>query len=462
MQEGAELVENVNELAKTVASALEFFKADGAAEFGEDKVAEPLQKYLAAEKELKLKAMGCKTFLNARQKDVVGNADATEKLKDLKAKVEGFLKINIAERTPVVVHEQKHIAKNVKVEVAEKVSGIDAEVAKATEACKDLIEGGGIDMLVDSSCAVLARALTAHMKEKEMTVDALFKEAAGKAKKIKAADFAKWIGTLVEKTGKEELGFPDERKTAVAKKIAGKDGVSEVEFKAIFHAKYAVLKAVTVTEKFEVTEDSVTKLEPGSEVTLFGEQKDDEKGLVRSECKTADGKTGWVTIKQNKGGVMLTPFNAFKAYTNKIDAVLAEQSKKVHEIGNFLNQKMKEGGPQTEGPLADARKAMQEHKDKAKAAQTAIDKLKKDWQKAKSDWQTTERNELNAHIDAKNKAAAEETVAPARAGFEAFEQAAAAVVEAAKALTELDAEAIMSFASPSGVVKKVDELAAVA
>jgi len=239
--------------------------------------------------------------------------------------------------------------------------------------------------------------------------------------------------------------------------VDGDGSVSAEDFKALFSTKYTVLKPVSLTKEFAVTAETVCQLESGAEVLCFGEQKEDESGLVRSECKSADGKTGWVSLRQMKGGAFLAAYNGFKSFTSKIENAMQEHFKKVKDIAAFVNAKMKEGGPQKEGPLADARKAM-EYKEKAKVAENTMEQLKKNLQKAKTDWQTTERSELNAHIEAKNKAAAEETVAPAKADFEVAEKAAEKVTTEAAKLTALDADAALSFATPAAVVKKVDEL----
>eukprot|EP00929_Paragymnodinium_shiwhaense_P000251 TRINITY_DN1004_c0_g1_i12.p1 TRINITY_DN1004_c0_g1~~TRINITY_DN1004_c0_g1_i12.p1 ORF type:complete len:1731 (-),score=878.12 TRINITY_DN1004_c0_g1_i12:335-5527(-) len=457
IQEADSMVEEAEGAVKTAKEALEFFKQDGAADFDEGKVADPLKKFLDSEKEMKSKVSSAKGFLNQRQKDVAGNTENQEKLKTLKAKLDEATKTFSEERKPVVVHEQKYMAKTFLAEVKAKAANIDSEVTAATAACKGLIEDKGLDLLVDSSKKTLRVALQAHMKEKDLTIDALFKEAAGKAKKIKIDAFTKWMGTLVEKTGHEELGFTAERKTAVAKLIAGKDGVGPEEFKALFSVTYAVNRPVSVTKAFEVSEETVCKLESGSSVTLFGEQKEDNKGLLRSECKTADGQTGWVTIKQHKSAFMYES-SAFKAATSKMDAAVMEHLKKVNEVMNFINAKMKEGGAQSEGALADARKAMTEEKDKVKAAQKAIETLKQTLQKAKQEWQATERSELNAHIDAKNKAAAEEFVKPAKAPAEAAEKEAKKIAAAAKEFLALDAEGVLAFKKPSELVAKLEGL----
>ena len=99
-----------------------------------------------------------------------------------------------------------------------------AEVQKATEACAPLLEkDGGEQFHVANNLQTLSAALQAHMKEKELDVDALWK-AIGK-KRISEKDFVKYLTDLPTDINHDELSaFSDERRAALFKLISSTYG----------------------------------------------------------------------------------------------------------------------------------------------------------------------------------------------------------------------------------------------
>merc|ERR1712194_729989 len=107
-------------------------------------------------------------------------------------------------------------------------------------------------------------------------------------KKTSAEQWKKWLTGLVEKLGKEELGFSDERRATMFK-LADKDAdgsVSAADFKTIFVTKQKCTLAITLTENYDIADGkTIAKVEPGAFVELHGDSKKDESsGMVRSEC----------------------------------------------------------------------------------------------------------------------------------------------------------------------------------
>merc|ERR1719162_308298 len=134
------------------------------------------------------------------------------------------------------------------------------------------------------------------MKAKELTEDALFKEA-GSGKKMKQDAFIKYLSSLPEAIGHDELNaFSEERRAAIFKKLSA-DGkyITGADFKGLFVQRYYCIKAVTVTNQFEIDGcETVLKLEAQSGVIvdiLSAPKKDEPTGCVRAEC-SVDGKKG--------------------------------------------------------------------------------------------------------------------------------------------------------------------------
>merc|ERR1711963_159975 len=107
-----------------------------------------------------------------------------------------------------------------------------------------------------------------------------------------------------------------ERCVAVFKALdVDQDGkLSSEEFAAIFKQKATVRKGIAVMEGVSVSEgDTIGKVEPGDEIELFDLPKE-HADMLRSECKMADGRTGWITVRGNEGSVYVdipSPFDKF-------------------------------------------------------------------------------------------------------------------------------------------------------
>eukprot|EP00929_Paragymnodinium_shiwhaense_P000252 TRINITY_DN1004_c0_g1_i13.p1 TRINITY_DN1004_c0_g1~~TRINITY_DN1004_c0_g1_i13.p1 ORF type:complete len:1810 (-),score=847.82 TRINITY_DN1004_c0_g1_i13:335-5695(-) len=462
IQEAEEMVKDLEAESKKVEAALEPFKKEGDAALKEDAALEPLQKFLAAEKEYKSKTATTRNFVNARRNDAKGHKEQQELIGKLSAKIGELSKELSKNREPVVPHEQRHMGKMMVVEAKEKVATLAGELKNAKDACEPLLEEEGVKFLVDTSIRTLAKGLKAHMKEKELTVEAYFKDISG-GKVMSKADFMKYLTGLPESIGREELAFTDERKDAIFHRLDANQGgkLSGDEFALIFRDVMVCHREVSLTSKFELTgegAETICKLESGEQVEVIGEEKSGEHGLLRRECKVvSSGKTGWVTKRQGKNSYMhfLIPY---KNFCHKMDAALNASHSNIMQVNSFVHKKIKETGHSKEGPLATAREELKKIEEEVKKAITDCEELTKKVAVAKKDWQNTERAELNAHIDAKNKAAAEEFVKPAKAPAEAAEKEAKKIAAAAKEFLALDAEGVLAFKKPSELVAKLEGL----
>merc|ERR1712196_315927 len=123
------------------------------------------------------------------------------------------------------------------------------------------------------------------MKEKETSVDDVFR-AIKKGKTAAEKDFTKWLADLPTSIERDELSaFSEERRAAMYKSIASDKGVTADDFAGIFKQECISMKPQALTDKFEVEgSETLCKVEANQAITIFGSQKEDEKGLLRSEC----------------------------------------------------------------------------------------------------------------------------------------------------------------------------------
>jgi len=341
------------------------------------------------------------------------------------------------------------------------VTGLDAHVKKATEAAAPLLEGG-VEFLIGTSVKTLVAALQKHMQDKELNEDALFKDAGDKKMSDKA--FVKYLTDLPEAIGHDEISaFSEERRAAIFKRVSA-DGkkVTKEDFKGMFRQKITCLKAVAVTDKFEVEgSETICKLEQGAELEIFGPTKEGEAGMIRSEC-TVDGKNGWVSIKQksHSGAVFLTVSTPFRTFCSGLDKALADVSAVVQKASSSLIAKMSQGGVAKEGRLKEARDEMAKLKEPISKAQKEVEGLRQKVAKAKGDFANTERLELSAHIEARNAKEAAPFVEGPKSKLEALEADAKGAEDAGASMVSLTGEELQAFATPASVLEAVTKFAA--
>jgi len=464
IEEAGAKVNEVETEVKNVAAAAEPFIQEDAKDMSEEAAAEPLKAFLEAEKAAVAKMSETRAFLAERQRVSKDNASHMETIKKLQARVAEAQTEMTKAKQATAVHESRFLAKRLVAEVTEQVGTLDAEVKKATDACAPLLQQGAEEQLVETSVKVLATALTEHMKEKELGVAELFKKACG-GKKFTEELFTKYVAGLAEGIGKEEVNFPDERRKAIFQRMdADKDGaISKAEFEAIFRRRCVVRRSVTVTDGFSLGDSkTLCKVDPGDEVELFGVAKEDDSKMLRSECKLLkDGTVCWVTIKGNAGGAFVEPVDTFAKFCLELDKSINQSEASVNKVSGFLNQKMKEGGPSTAGPLKDARDEMAKLRPQITAASSSIRELRAKLTAGKAAFRAKEKSELNAHIEEKERKAAAEITGPAIGKVEAAIAAMKAVEAAGEPLVNLSTDdELKAFATPAAVADSVEELMA--
>jgi len=307
----------------------------------------------------------------------------------------------------------------------------------------------------------LAQILQKHMDAKDLAAADVFKTIK-KGKDAKEADFTKWLAALPETIGHDELSaISDERRVAMFKRIASGSGVSATDFDGLFKEECQCIKPTTVTDKFETEgAETLCKVEVNTTVELFGRRKTDAAGLVRSQCKVGD-KVGWITLRQEKGGRFVgNAQSPFRAFSQGMDKALVEGLAAIQKVGNSLGVKLKQGGPETEGPLKDAREEMAKLKEQVATALKSMDDLKKKAHVAKQAFHAKENTERNAHIEAKNAKEAAPFLADPKAKLEALEALVKACDEAAAPMIAISNDDLKTFATPASILEAVEGHAA--
>jgi hypothetical protein len=200
---------------------VEVFMKEGADKMSSEEASEPLKVCLDAEKAAKAKLSETRTFPAERQQFSKDNAAHMETIEGLLARLTEAQVDMIKAKAATGVHEQRSMAKRLLEELNERI----------------------------------------------------IKEVAGMAKKIKEATSVRYLATLPEAIGNEEITFSDERRQFVFKQPdADKDGaVSEVGIAGIFKQHLVCKRGVTLTDGFAVVgSTTVAKLEPGDEVETLG------------------------------------------------------------------------------------------------------------------------------------------------------------------------------------------------
>jgi len=462
--EAGEKVDELEASLKKGVAAVAPFEKEGAADMSEADAAAPLKVFTDLVSETRKLVNAARTFVGEREREQKGNATQLEVVKKLQERVAEASKEINEKKKVTSVHEQRALGTRLLAESKEQVAGLDAEIKKATEASASLLEKGGKDFLVAACVKTLVTALKAHMEEKALTEDALFKEA-GKGKKIDNKAFVAYLAGLPEAIGHDELSaFSEERRTDMFKNLCA-DGkaITQEDFKAMFAQKHHCIKATVVTNQFAVEgSETVCKLEArdGTIVDVFGPTKEDENQLVRSEC-SVDGKKGWVTLSQKKGGRFLVMVSPFTQYCQEAEKVIHAAEAAVKAASSALNNNLGRAGKAEDGSrLKEVKDEIAKLKEPMAKAVKECSDLKNKFHKAKNEYAGTERAELNAHIVARNAKEAAPFVEGPKAKMEAIEAEAKAAADAAAPMIALTGEALEAFETPASVVEAVEKHAA--
>jgi hypothetical protein len=301
-----------------------------------------MKAFLECDKELSKANMQAKTFVNARLGEQKASKENTETLKKLQERLAKVAEELVPVKKATKPHEQKALGKQMLAEAKEQVGGLDAEIKKAADACAPLLEKGGAEYLVDSSIKTLAKALQAHMKEKELTQEKLFEDVPKSETK-----FVAYLKALPEAISPDELNaFSDERRKQIFAHISGGGKSLTLEqFKGLFTLTYTCVKEVTLTDKLATEEsETICKVEVGTSVTVLGPTSE-VNGLMRAEAQVGD-KKGFISTGQK----YLKPQTRVGTFFSGVWKALKNAETAVQTASNSVTSKSK-ATPGDEAPM---------------------------------------------------------------------------------------------------------------
>jgi len=400
------------------------------------------------------KTSEARAFLVARQRDAKTPTEPLKKLQVRLAEVDSSL---VKVKRTTGDHEKRLRAKELLAESSALLQTLEADIAAAEAEWKPLLEGD--KFLVHAAVSVLASELQKHMKSKDLSEEELFNQSKGTdSENVSKEAFVTFLGTLPEVI--EKVDFSEERQRAMCQVIDDdEDGVINLtDFQTIFRKKYTCVKSISITEgKALADTKTVGKLEPKDVVEALSDIEKDE-AMTRMRCRTSTDTVGWVTLQGAQGTVFLQALTPFSTFAAKANEVMTTKEANVVTIAQTLKTKLGELNNFRTGPLADAKPKLSELHTRALAGKVKLEALKKKVAHGKRELFRQEAAEANAHVERKEKRAAEELLSPVVSKVEAAESAAEGVKQAATPFTSLSEEEQDSFATPLSLSREVKTL----
>lgn len=462
LQEAGSKVEHIEEMAKEIAEAVKVAEEKKKDEKNPDdpspEFSELLLALMAKEKTASDALKTTRVFLLTAQRAAKDNGSQKEALSNMQPRLSAA-SVQISKATKVTsAYEKSLAAKKLVAEVKELIEEAEETVKKATEKCAPLVEDGAPEYLVYTSINMLADALDAHMEAKDLSEDAVFQAAGKGVAMMSRARFAEYLGGVASAIDREELKFTEERAAAMFDKMDtnGDEAVDAEEFKAMFRRRYTCVKMVTLTDAFDVDKcKPLQKIKPGEELSTVGRTKKNGKGMLRAEVKLKDSDvSGWVTISNEKAPPFCERHAVFNDYAKELEKYVEESRTSVTKASAFIKTKLSSAG----GTMTQARGELTKLQPQAQACVGSMDKLRRAVETAKKDFAKREQDERNAHILAKERAAAEEVLSKVRGLVEAMQEAVSELKAAAEPLTKLPISEAESFAEPATVEERCERM----
>jgi len=463
MQEAGEKVDGIEAELKKLDEVIEpFAKEDGEKEESEEAADKMVEQYRATQAAID----EAKKLMLARQKDAAGNTAHTETVKELNKRIAAASTAVTNHKKVASVHEGKFLAKKARADAEATMAAVEEQVQKATTAAAPLLEEAGERFLVAASARTLAQAWRDHMKAKELTHEAVFAGIAGGAAGggVPKDAFVEHLAKLPAALEREEIAFSDARREAIFAHL-DKDGDGKIscqEFKDLFLQRFKVTKEITVTDLFDVAKSkSLFKVTDGEILeTVHGSQTDESSGMTRIECTVVSkGQTGFVTMSGNQGTKFVDLISPFSIFCKELDETIEGCMKATQKLVAAFNSTQQEVATSTAAPLVEAKAELLKLKPKVSTGQQGLQKLKLKVAQEKKGYGAKELREKNAHIEAKERRAAEALTSPAASKVEAMDASLAALEEAVKTLVSLSKEELVAFPTPLSVSETADRLA---
>jgi len=185
---------------------------------------------------------------------------------------------------------------------------LNSRVTTAERRCKANIEPLRVayEASVRSELLAANTHLRAAFRKTEQPSNKVFEEVAEGNSKMSEAQFDRFVVSALS-----DSGLSAEQASLVFHEFGNDNGgLTKLEFASVVEEFLVCTKGVVMTQTFDLSEaQAVRKIEPGElfEV-LEGPAADPETELQRSRGRALrDGSCGWVSICDNKGGILMKP-----------------------------------------------------------------------------------------------------------------------------------------------------------
>eukprot|EP00929_Paragymnodinium_shiwhaense_P011260 TRINITY_DN11677_c0_g1_i4.p1 TRINITY_DN11677_c0_g1~~TRINITY_DN11677_c0_g1_i4.p1 ORF type:complete len:2111 (+),score=761.37 TRINITY_DN11677_c0_g1_i4:802-6333(+) len=480
LQDAGERVEKLESDVVKVLELAQPFVNESAQSAEEAELADALKEYLDFEKDLTSRISSTKTFLAERQRVCRDNAEQLDQVKSLQARLTEVQQNASKAKKATLDHEHRFLAKKIMEEAKERVASLDGDVTAATEACEKLLVKGGQEFLVATSLRSFAWAVSTSATDEDSSEEALFKTTFGGKTLVDEATFVKTLEELPEKLQREDVVFSAERRAAMFKQLAAEDSgmVTFAQFQTLYRHTGKIIKAITMTDGFNITESKTTsKVSIGEQLEMVGPPKRDEGGMLRAQFKiVSKDETGWITIQTGTAAPFVDVHTAFSKFCEETDRKITAHLSNCSKTGQYLSSKVKEvntlrgqaaqhSGDRKKqdetGPLAEAKRELEQLRNQASKTTSQIESLKNKFSKEKTAYKQKEKEERDAHIIAKERKEAEQWTAEPGKIVEETLATAKELESKAKPLVEMSEEELKAMAKPSEKLDELEELRAV-
>jgi DNA repair exonuclease SbcCD ATPase subunit len=473
MQSSADRIAAVEATVQDLATTMGNFADDKLSSLSADDARRLTEEIAAKEQTAKRSVSGARKFLQERLTEMRGYPEAvrTTMMADL-TKLQSRLtqcQVDLAKLSnQCSEREQRFVAQRLIEDANDSLEKLKADIDAASSVSKPILEGDKTEILQAMHVQVVVGAIQGYTLKGSISLDEAFKKVTTK-KEASADEFAAFLDTLSELTGREDVALTKEQAAAVCKAFAGGKGkLTVAAFKAACLDTSVCVMPVAMMKELKEGAEEVTVVEVGEAVTT-GETKTDAKGNTHGLCTLArDGSTkGWVLLKTADGGASFKPSPTGASHLESVVAYVAEISKRVSEAAEAVEQKAQEVSSVKTGPLAEVKSKLLQLRMKLSQEQTKIEQLKGKVAEARSEVTKLKRDEQQKVQEIKCKEFAAKTVKEATKAVEEAEAKAKAVIDSSqngdgeKTLPQLEKikasadEAVKSLEDAKAVIARI-------
>lgn len=320
-----------------------------------------------------------------------------------------------------------------------------------------------MSFLVDASIKHVGTALRKYMKENNLSIDGLFDEVRRDSESLSKDGFLSYLQDLPQKLEQEDLEFSPERQLDIFKCLdKDKDDLLNLqEFKELVRRRFVCMNDITMTDVRDISNSkTLGKLDSNDLLDAYGDPEEEATGIVRIECSLVPGsKSGWVTMQGNGGTTYLQPYCPFDAFDSEASSKIKEAIKYASTAQASVKNKLLELRGAAQGPLSCARAELQKQQGKIAAGQAALDTIRKKMAVAKRDYAQKEKLEANAHIEARERKAAEALLSDTRDHLKQLEVRADEFRMVCEPFASMkEARELNEYATPASTLEKAEEL----